>query len=97
MLKSTEKEFRRLYKEGATVEENYQKLFKKYYRNKLDWEENLMSTLLLTFVPGISNSQIDKARQKSAEERQDLSILERKYLNSLEAFNGFASRYNSYA
>ena len=58
LIKQLDKDFRKWYKEGESVEDNYQKSLKKYVRAKEDWEEKLMNTIILNFLPGISQSQL---------------------------------------
>ena len=57
-MKQLDKDLRKWYKEGESVEDNYQKSLKKYVRAKEDWEEKLMKTIILNFLPGISQSQL---------------------------------------
>ena len=53
-----------------------------------------MSTILLSHVPGVAQSQIERARIKVEQEKEDIHYLHRRYLNSLEVFNDFAGRFN---
>lgn len=57
-MKQLDKDFRKWYKEGESVEDSYQKSLKKYVRAKEDWEEKLMNTIILNFLPGISQGQL---------------------------------------
>lgn len=64
-LKRLEKELKAFYKEGEAVEEAYQKHLKKYYRARQEWEQKMISKNVLSFTPGATASQKEKAANKS--------------------------------
>jgi hypothetical protein len=59
-----EKELKRTYKEGETVEDSYQKHLKKYFRAHQEWEERVIAKNVLHYTPGVTQSQKEKAIAK---------------------------------
>lgn len=63
-LRRIEKELKRAYKEGETVEDSYQKHLKKYFRARQEWEEHMIAKSVLQYTPGVTHSQKEKAVAK---------------------------------
>jgi hypothetical protein len=94
-LRRLEKELKAFYREGEAVEEAYQKHLKRYYRTRQEWEQRMISKNVLCFTPGATPAQKEKAASRLEEDQRENEQFRQRYLQGLECFNSFASRYNA--